>query len=90
MDRFLNVTLVDQLLRSDDVTVTLQWPREPGAVYHVNTMPETPHTERTSMSHNIFTINISYNVQYNVSIASSLCGITTTRILKYGKCDVLS
>ena len=48
MDRSLNVTMVNQLLRSDDVTVTLQWPREPGAVYHVNVMPETSYTELTN------------------------------------------
>ena len=87
MDSSLNVTMVNQLLRSDDVTVTLQWPREPGAVYHVNVSPEISHTEHVSMGHYIFTINvtISYNVQYNVSIVSSLCGVATTKVLKYGK-----
>jgi hypothetical protein len=75
--------MVNQLLRSDDVIVTLQWPREAGAVYHVNVLPEIPHT---SMSYNTFTINltISYNIQYNVSIVSSLYGFTITRVLKYG------
>ena len=84
MDRFLNVTMVNQVLRSDDVTVTLQWPREPGAVYHVSV---SSHIELTSMMYNIFMISltISYNIQYNVSIESSLCGVTTTRILKYGE-----
>jgi hypothetical protein len=91
MDRSLNVTMVNQLLRSDDVIVTLQWPREPGAVYHVSVSPETSHTEFTRNDH-IFVINltISYNAQQNVSIVSSLCGVTTTRILNYGKYDVLS
>ena len=87
MGRSLNVTMMNQLLRSADVSVTLQWPREPGAVYHVNVSPKVSHTELASMGHYIFAINvtISYNVQYNVSIVSSLCGVTTTRILKYGK-----
>jgi hypothetical protein len=77
--------MVNQLLRSDDVIVTLQWPREAGAVYHVNVSPEISHNERAR--HDIFAINltISYDIQYNVSIVSSLCGVTTTRILKYGK-----
>ena len=85
VDRSLNVTMVNQLLRSDDVTVTLQWLREPGAVYSVNVSPEASHTEHVSTGHYIFTINliISYNIQYNVSIVSSLCGVTTTRVLKY-------
>ena len=85
MDRSLNVTMVNQLLRSDDVTVALQWPREPGAVYHVNVSPEVSHTELASMGHYTINVTISYNVQYNVSIVSSLCGITTNRVLKYGK-----
>jgi phage-related protein len=87
MNHSLNVTMANQLLRSDDVIVTLQWPREPGAVYHVNILPETPHTELTFMRHNMFTLNltISYDIQYNVSIESSLCGVTTIRIFNYGK-----
>jgi hypothetical protein len=89
MDRSLNVTMVNQLLRRDDVIVTLQWPREPGAVYHVNVLPEIFHTdhESTTTSHDIFTINltISYNTRYNVSIVSSLCGVTKTKVLNYGK-----
>ena len=86
LDCSLNVTMVNQLLRSDDVTVTLQWPREPGAVYHVNITPEISHTELNSVTY-IFTINltISYNIQYNVSIVSSLCGVTTTKVLNYGE-----
>jgi hypothetical protein len=87
MDHSLSVTMVTQLLRSDDITVTLQWSREPGAVYHVNVIPEKSHTKLTSMRHDVFAINltISYNIQCNVSIVSSLCGVTTTRVLKYGK-----
>ena len=91
-DRSLNVTMVNQLLRSDDVTVTLQWPREAGAVYNVNVSPEVSHIESPSVGHNIFIINlaISYNIQYNVSIVSSLCGITTTKVLNYGKHGILN
>jgi hypothetical protein len=87
MDHSLNVTMVNELLRSDDVIVTLQWPREDGALYHVSVSPELSHNERASMEHNTTTINltVSYDVQYNVSIVSSLCGVTTTRVLKYGK-----
>ena len=86
MDRSLNVTVVNQLLRNDDVTVTLQWPREPGAVYHISVSPEISHTELLSMEH-VFTMNltISYDTQYYVSIVSSLCGVTTTKVLNYGE-----
>ena len=90
MDLSLNITMVNKLLRSDDVTVTLQWPREagPGAVYNVSVSPEISHIECASMRHDIrfFAINltISYNIQYNISIVSSLCGVTTTKVLNYG------
>ena len=91
MDRSLNVTTVNQLLRSDDITVTLQWPREPGAIYNINVSPEVSHIESPSVRHNIFLINltISYNSQYNMSIVSSLCGVTTTKVLNYGKMPII-
>ena len=76
---------MNQLLRSDDITVTLQWPREPGAVYSVNIVPEVSHTELTSMEHNVFTMNLTifYDTQYYVSIVSSLCGVIATKVLNY-------
>ena len=91
MDHSLNVTMVNQLLKSDDVTVTLQWPREPGVVYHIIVTPEI-FSSHTKLSHNTITTNltISYNIQYNVSIVSSLCGVTTSKVLNYGKCKVIA
>ena len=69
------------------IQITLQWPREPGAVYGVNVLPDTQVIN--VMSHNSIMINltISYNIRYklNVSIASKLCVATTARVLKYGK-----
>ena len=89
MNHPLNVTMVNQLVSSDDVTVTLQWLREPGAVYSVSVSPETSLTDLNSTTSNniIFAISltVSYNIQYNVSIVSSLCGVTTTKVLNYGK-----
>ena len=78
----LNVTLANHFTRNS-VTVTLQWPREAGAVYSVNVSPEASNTEmNTAMSHNSFVLNltVSYNIQYklNVSITSNLCDATTT------------
>ena len=78
---------MNQLLGNNSVTVILQWPREPGAIYHVNIKPETPHNEFITDHHNIIVVTISYNIQYNVSIESSLCGITTTKVLNYGRYD---
>ena len=59
-----------------------------GAVYRISVLPEASHTELTNaMSHNTIAINltISYNIQYNVSIVSSLCGVTINKLLNYGK-----
>jgi hypothetical protein len=63
----LNVTMVNHFLRNS-VMITLQWPREAGAVYSVNVSP-APVTElTTATSHNSFVINltISYNIQYKL------------------------
>ena len=76
--------MVNRFLRNN-VTVTLQWPREAGAVYSVNVSPFTE--MNTAMSHDSFVINltVSYNIQLNVSITSNLCDVTITRVLNYGK-----
>ena len=74
--------MVNQLLGVNNIMVTLQWPREPGAVYHINVSPETllikSHSHDTTIAVNL---TISYNVQYDVSIISSLYNVTTTKIL---------
>ena len=69
------------------IRITLQWPREPGAVYDVNVLPVTPVINVISHNSIMRNLTISYNIQYklNVSISSSLCDATTTRVLKYGK-----
>ena len=77
----LNVSLVNHFLRNG-ITVTLQWPQEAGAIYHVHILPVTELTNEMSLMINLM---ISYNIQHNISIASSLCGVTTTKVLKYGK-----
>ena len=81
--------MVNQLLRNDDVTVTLQWPREPGAVYSVSVSPETPHAELTNAMTITINLTVSYNTQYNMSIVSSLCGVITTKVLNYGKVIII-
>ena len=79
----LNVLLVNHFTKSS-IIVTLEWPREAGAAYSVDVLPETSHTESTNHSSTTLSMMISYDIQYNVSILSSLCDATTTRVLKYG------
>ena len=83
-NHILNVTMVNHFLRNS-IAVTLQWLREAGAVYNVSVSSLTE--MNTAMSHDSFVINltVSYNIQYKVSIVSSLCGVTTTKVLNYGK-----
>ena len=82
---------MNQLLGNNNVTVTLQWPRESGAVYHINILPQTSYTHLTT-SHNTFITNLTvfYNIQYTVSIVSSLCGVTTTKALSYGEYEIVN
>ena len=83
--RYLNVSLVNQLLRNNYIIVTLQWPREAGAVYRISVFPQTLHSVLTNAMAVMVNLTVSYNIQYNISIASSLCGVTTTKVLNYGK-----
>ena len=82
---------MNQILEDSNVAVTLQWSQEAGAVYHVDTMPEPSHTEfvtdddNTMHNNVVINLTISYNIQYNVSIVSSLCGVTTTKTMKYSR-----
>ena len=82
------MSLVNQLLRTDDVTVTLQWPQEAGAVYDVTVSPERLHTGGIVLTNAMtvmINLTVSYDIQYNVSIVSSVCGVTTNKALKIGK-----
>ena len=85
-DLSLNVTLVNYLLTNNDVTVTFQWPRETGAAYSVSILPETLLNVLINNSMTIrINLTVSYNIQYNVSIVSCLCGVTISKVLNYGK-----
>ena len=72
-------------MSNDDVTVTLQWLREPGAVYYVSVLPQVHYTNLTNAMTIMINLAVSYDTPYNVNIASSLCGVTTIKVLKYGK-----
>ena len=89
-DRYhsLNITMENYFLRNS-VTVTLQWPREAGAVYRVNVSDGTLLAKSYTIINDTIAVNltISYNIRYDVSIVSSLCGVTTTKVLNYGKYD---
>ena len=78
---------MNQLLKINHITITLQWLREAEAVYHIKSLPQTPHTEVINATTVMINLTISYNIQYNVSIVLSLCGVTTTKVLRfnYGK-----
>ena len=76
--------MMNHFLRNS-ITVTLQWPQEAGAVYQVNVVPVIELTNVMSHDSFVTSLTISYNIQYNVSIVSSLCGVTTTRVLNHGK-----
>ena len=87
----LNISLVNHFLRNG-IRVTFQWLQKPGAVYWVSVLPATEVIN--AMNNNSIMINlmISYNIQYklNLSISSSLCDVTITRELKYGRLQLHS
>ena len=82
----LNISLVNHFLRNG-IRVILQWLQKPGAVYDVNILPDTEVTKAMNNNSIMINLTISYNIQYklNLSISSSLCDVTTTRVLKYGR-----
>ena len=87
-DHSINVSLINYQLGCNNVTVTLQWAQEAGAVYSVSVLPEmlTSPTELNNRHNTVATnLTISYDILHNISIVSSLCGITTAKALKFGE-----
>ena len=86
----LNISLTNHFHTKLNVTVTLQWPQEAGAVYNVSVEPQISNTELSKVTSTVAAnLTLSYNIQYNVNIVSGLCGVTTTKVLYYGKCTAL-
>ena len=71
---------------TNNATVTLEWAQEAGVSYNVSIIPQVDvkFIDNTAVQ----LIGVAYNVGYNVSIVSILCGrnSTTTSIqLSYGE-----
>ena len=71
---------------TNNATVTLEWSQEAGVTYNVSVAPkmDVNFIDNTAVK----LIGVAYNVGYNVSIVSILCGrnSTTTRVqLSYGE-----
>ena len=68
---------------TDSVAVVLEWTwaHENGLSYIVETVPQVNITFQGTVS---FQLQVLYNIVYNVSIKSSLCGQTSV-ILKFSK-----
>ena len=71
---------------TNNATVTLEWAQEAGVTYNVSVAPkmDVNFIDNTAVK----LIGVAYNVGYNVSIVSILCGrnSTTTRVqLSYGE-----
>ena len=85
LDRYtpiLQVISEEHLL--DNVTVTVEWTQQIGALYNVRVMPLVPIVLIGNVSRQL---TLSYNMEYNFSVvAVTPCGNATSFItLNYGK-----
>ena len=75
---------ISEQFRPKDISVTLEWTGTNGVSYSVSADPEVVvnYTGRSSAQ-----ITVSYDIEYNISVVASLCGITTTNfaIIHHGK-----
>ena len=70
---------------TENVTVTLEWAKEAGVSYNVSV---TPQVNVEYLDSTLVQVVVAYNVVYNVSIVSTLCGRYTAIIfnkLCYGE-----
>ena len=73
-------------LSSDSVTVNLDWTEEDGVSYNVSV---TPPLMIRQVCSNCVELTVPYNIVYNVSVLSTLCGRNTAATvveLIYSKC----
>ena len=77
---------ISEEFRADDITVTLELSGESRVPYSVSVVPQVDVVVTGST---IVQLTVLYNIQYNVSIATSLCEqsyrYTTVHRLVYGK-----
>ena len=75
---------MSEVYGTNNVTVTMEWPQQLGAVYNVIVVPLVP---ITPVSSGVGELTVSYNVKYNLSVvAVTPCGNTTAFIgLHYGE-----
>ena len=64
----------------ENVTVTLEWAQEAGVSYNVSV---TPQVNVEFLDSTLVQVVVAYNVVYNVSIVSTLCGRHTA--IKFNK-----
>ena len=65
----------------ENVTVTLEWAKEASVSYNVSIIPHCANIE--FLDSTVFQVVVAYNVMYNVSIVSTLCGRHTA--IKFNK-----
>ena len=76
-------------LSSDSVTVNLDWTEEDGVSYNVSV---TPPLMIRQVCSTCFELTVPYNIVYNVSVLSTLCGRNTAATvveLIYSKCVMM-
>ena len=78
-----------EILRHNNVTVILEWPKDDGVSYITSVHPSAPFTEAMSDSTITINLTITYSTKYNFSIVSNLVceqhSVTTTKVFNYGR-----
>ena len=64
----------------ENVTVTLEWAKEAGVSYNISIIPQA---NVEFLDSTLVQVGIAYNVVYNISIVSTLCGRHTA--IKFNK-----
>ena len=84
----MNTVTVSERFETSSVTLYLEWSTKNGVSYTVDVYPTTfvNYTGKDSAQ-----LTVSYNIIYNVSVATSLCGknSTTFNVQKYGKVAII-
>ena len=93
IDRYYpNLNVTSEEFGAENVTVTVKWAQQAGAVYHVRVVPPVPSVSTAGPGIiTSYQLTISYNSEYNVSVDSeviiSSCGFNVTAFMRlyYGE-----
>ena len=77
-----SIVLIEQY-GADNVTVILEWSKQPLVTYNISVTPDTVVQESSDNSRLRAQLTLAYNAMYSVKFVASLCGHNLTKAYEF-------